>query len=468
MQAVWIIGTTIPILINLLLIRITLTKAVILRGIYELHHEAFSLLIEQELSEERMKEELREKILHALGENVEEGIEFTWDERKQLISEQFNEFDYSGSGEISREEFRELLGHLYIYLSQRMLDLLWNSLDLDMSGSISVDELFAFIFPLSKDKMKDELASVQKLREKYKERMLSRGIPQSGWETELKNAFEVFDADQSGYIDDKEFKSLVMWVDKEFGLSKEVRPLYQALDIADHRKGISWSEIVKLLDTSKFKSKWLDDISRIQKYLKDELEGQEIENLNDQVNALKESYDAASNNIHCRKRNGPKHFNNMLILQEIEVNPKVVNRFFEAVNLTKNDDFSWEEIYAFFFAVENTSGTKDILSNIKKSILTAFPQPNTLKELTKRFHKFDEDNSNKLDRYELKALLQSINLNLDGKSERFLLAARGLWDFEGMIEFDKLKQLIQSPEDDYIVVWQDNQIAENKIRIDDE
>lgn len=84
-----------------------------------------------------------------------------------------------------------------------MLDLLWNSLDHDLSGFITVDELFTFIFPLSKDKLKDELASVHKLREKYKERMLNKGIAPSEWEAELKSAFEVFDVDQSGYIDEK-------------------------------------------------------------------------------------------------------------------------------------------------------------------------------------------------------------------------------------------------------------------------
>jgi Ca2+-binding EF-hand superfamily protein len=445
-KAGWVIGTTIPIFINLFLIRCTLTYAVILRGIYELHHEAFSLLIEQELSEEQMKEELREKILEALGES-ETGKELSWDERKTLIQENFNEFDYDGSGEISKEEFREFLGHLHVYLSQRMLDLLWNVLDHDLSGSINFDELFVFIFPLSKDKMKTELGSVQKLREKYKERMLGRGIPQSEWSGELKVAFESFDIDKSGFIDSKEFTALVCWVDKELGLSKDVRTIYNALDIADHRSGISWLEVVKLLDTSNFRSKWLDDINRIRRYLKDEFEGQDIEHREDQVIALKEVYDTSMHNIHCRKRSGMKHFKHMLYLQEIEINPKAVNKFFEAINLKGKDPFSWEEIYAFFFATENTAETNSVLVTIKKRILAAHPKPNTSQELLKSFQRFDEDNSGKLDRYEFKALLKDFNLILDVSSERFLLAAKNFWDSDGMIGFETLSKLIETPDE---------------------
>ena len=445
-RAGWVIGTTIPIFINLILIRCTLTKAVILRGIYELHHEAFSLLIEQELSEEQMKEELREKIVEALGEN-ESGKEFSWDERKQLIQENFNEFDYDGSGEMSKEEFREFLGHMHVYLSQRMFDLLWNSLDQDLSGSINFDELFVFIFPLSKDKMKAELGSVQKLREKYKERMLGRGIPHSEWSKELQVAFESFDIDNSGFIDSKEFTALVCWVDKELGLSKDVKTMYNALEIADHRIGISWLEIVKLLDTSNFSSKWLDDINRVKRYLKDEFEGQDIEHHDDQVNALKEVYDTSMNNIHCRRRGGIKHFKHMLYLQEIEINPKAVNKFFEAINLKGQDAFTWEEIYAFIFATENTDETNSVLLTIKKRILATHPKPNTSKELLKSFQRFDEDNSGKLDRYEFKALLKDFNVVLDGSSERFLLAAKNLWDSDGMIRFETLCKLVESSDE---------------------
>ena len=445
-KAGWVIGTTIPIFINLFLIRCTLTYAVILRGIYELHHEAFSLLIEQELSEEQMQQELREKILEGLGVN-ESGGELSWDERKSLIQENFDEFDYDGSGEISKEEFREFLGSLHVYLSQRMLDLLWNVLDHDLSGSINFDELFLFIFPSSKDKMKTELGSVQKLREKYKERMLSRGIPQSEWSSELKVAFESFDIDNSGFIDSKEFTALVGWVDKELGMSKDVRTMYNALDIADPRNGISWLEIVKLLDTSNFKSKWLDDINRIRRYLKDEFEGQDIDHHDDQVIALKEVYDTSMHNIHCRKRGGIKHFKHMLYLQEIEINPKAVNKFFEAINLKDKDPFSWEEIYAFIFATENTAETNSVLLTIKKRILAAHPKPNTLEELLKSYQRFDEDHSGKLDRYEFKALLKDLNLILDVSSDRFLLAAKNFWDSDGMIEFEVLSKLIETPDE---------------------
>lgn len=197
LRAGWIIGLTIPVFVNLFLVRVILTKAVILLGIYELHHEAFSALLDQEISEESMKTELRAKILDALGETGE-GKEHTWDERKKLIQDNFDEFDYYGTGEITKDEFRELLGHLHIYLSQRKLDLLWSVLDYDLSCSINVDELFAFIFPISKDKLKDELSFIKKLREKYKIRMLDLGIRPTQWEVELKKAFESFDLDNSG------------------------------------------------------------------------------------------------------------------------------------------------------------------------------------------------------------------------------------------------------------------------------
>ena len=284
LRAGWIIGLTIPVFVNLLLVRLVLTKGVILLGIYELHHEAFSTLLDQEISEENMQNELKEKFYEALGENID-GKELTWEERKNLIQENFNEFDYHGTGEISKDEFRELLGHLQIYLSQRKLDLLWSVLDFDLSGSLNVDEVFKFIFPLSKDKLKDELAIVRRIRETYKKRMFDIGIPPAEWIGELKKAFESFDVDKSGYIDEKEIKGLICWVDKELGLSKEVKTMYHALEIVDHRRGISWEEVTKLFNTSGIKSQWLNSLNHMKKVILDELEGNINNNTNSNSNA---------------------------------------------------------------------------------------------------------------------------------------------------------------------------------------
>ena len=49
--------------------------------------------------------------------------------------------------------------------------------------------------------------------------------------------------------------------------------MYYALEIADHRLGISWSEVTKLFNTSSVKSQWLESINRVKKYIFDELEG---------------------------------------------------------------------------------------------------------------------------------------------------------------------------------------------------
>jgi Ca2+-binding EF-hand superfamily protein len=139
----------------------------------------------------------------------------------------------------------------------------------------------------------------------------------------------------------------------------------------------------------------------------------------------------------------------MLYLQEIEINPKAVTAFFDAIELKGQESFTWEEIYAFFFATENTPETNQVLLKIKNSIITALPQPNTLKDLMVSFEKFYEDNSKKLDRYEFRALLKEFNVILDGRSERFLLSALNFWDTDGMIEFEKLRNLIESPDESF-------------------
>jgi len=114
--------------------------------------------------------------------------------------------------------------------------------------------------------------------------------------------------------------------------------MYYALDIPDHRVGISWEEVTKLFDTSAVTSQWLESLNRVKKFIIDELEGNvvillknintnniilsmliglEILDVAEQIDSIKEAFESSITNNSCRKRNAVKHFKHMLYLAEV-------------------------------------------------------------------------------------------------------------------------------------------------------
>ena len=58
-------------------------------------------------------------------------------------------------------KFRTFVGNIEIYLSKERFDLLWNLVDYDLSGSVSLDEKLVSIFPEIKSLLKQEMKLVE-------------------------------------------------------------------------------------------------------------------------------------------------------------------------------------------------------------------------------------------------------------------------------------------------------------------
>eukprot|EP01033_Poteriospumella_lacustris_P012501 gene12501-8937_t len=69
------------------------------------------------------------------------------EQRRRFIDELFEELDQDGSGSIDHVEFRDMLRHLHLTLSDHKFRLLFRAIDRTTDGGIEREELMEFLFP---------------------------------------------------------------------------------------------------------------------------------------------------------------------------------------------------------------------------------------------------------------------------------------------------------------------------------
>ena len=262
----WIIIFTVPLFVNFALIRLILSRAVMLQAICGVHAEVLGEVKEEAIEEEHCLDKLRSAVRHRFA-----GFDTTNDtdtmskemltKMKVNMKEMFNKYDDDGSGDIGKREFLQLLTDLKVYLSKRAFNILWLAIDYDLSGEISWDEMFVILFPELKSLLKAELAIVGVLRNAISDRLLNLGILDREKMTAYMQAeFDKFDADHSGSIDEDEMMLVVKdyLPDME---EKQAKSLFAAIDI-DGEGGIEWGEFRELIFgveqiQSKRSSNWL-------------------------------------------------------------------------------------------------------------------------------------------------------------------------------------------------------------------
>jgi Ca2+-binding EF-hand superfamily protein len=256
----WGLGLTLPMLGNFLIIRLVLSRAVMLQAVCGVHPQVLGEVTEEAIEEDHCLERLRRAVRHRLEADVEavrwealaasgtpdaELPEQTSHEKvasyKVFLKRIFDTYDDDGSGAIGEREFVTMLNDLCVYFSRSSFKILWFAIDFDLSGEVSWDELFIIMFPELKAEMKRELAIVNKLREalgnKFNEMKLTSKDERLQY---MKTVFEQYDADQSGTIDVHEMEDLVREYLPEMD-TKGTEQLFAAID-TDGEGGIEWSE----------------------------------------------------------------------------------------------------------------------------------------------------------------------------------------------------------------------------------
>jgi Ca2+-binding EF-hand superfamily protein len=236
----WFFLLTLPIVVGFITFRQIMTNAVLLYTMSSLHSEVVDKVCTVVILEETICDEVREKILSGMpGVVSEEG-------KVNYIRNKFREYDVDDSKSISEDEFRMLLGKsLHVYLTMDRFGILWKVIDFDLSGEVTWDEVFVFVFPHLKKAMKEELKTVDLLRQKFYDYCHANAIPEVNWIATLEKQFHEFDRDNSGAIDKAEFRLILDY----FGITmteKGFTLLFAAID-EDAGGGVSWDEFLELI-----------------------------------------------------------------------------------------------------------------------------------------------------------------------------------------------------------------------------
>jgi len=185
---------------------------------------------------------------------------------KVMLKEYFLKYDVDGNG-MSKQEFEKFLKdgmNLYDISNKKKYELFWSAVDFDLSDNISWDEvsstfkymhafaqqhshkhtyqthtlslthtqLYVIVFPELKMAMRKELAIIRHLRQSFKAKMVSQGVPVNSYKSSLKTLFTQYDVDNSSTIYPKEFDNLVLelGISEEYQKPRKIKQIFATLD----------------------------------------------------------------------------------------------------------------------------------------------------------------------------------------------------------------------------------------------
>lgn len=224
----WIFAFTLPIIFNTLLVGLTLHRSVMLKTASELHSDIVGTVCEECIKETQVTGDLRTRVRNKLIDTATPRK--MW---KSYIRDQFLSFDVDENGSLDRLEFREFLGSLNIYIGRSHFDILWEAIDLDLSGKITWDELFVVVFPEFKSDIRDELKIIENVQNHFKIFFQNvKKIPKSKYLETLQEIFKKYDSKNLNKITKTELWHLL----RDCGVSglnkKSFLLLYGAIDLS--------------------------------------------------------------------------------------------------------------------------------------------------------------------------------------------------------------------------------------------
>ena len=162
--------------------------------------------------------------------------QFNLKKEEEELKKVFKQFDYDGSGLISKKEFVEQIENLYGgVISEEILNQFFKSLDLDNSGTISYNEFLTSVIDSQKILTEDRLKKAFDMFDKDGSGTLEIGeIKQyfGGNDKTWKRILKDIDENEDGCIDFKEFKKMMIGFkaeeivsNKTVGVEDEEKPI---------------------------------------------------------------------------------------------------------------------------------------------------------------------------------------------------------------------------------------------------
>ena len=167
----WIVGFLLPVPLILSILQRIMTKAVLLRAVYELNREVTALVIEDTREENASIDKLRLAVFNKLrADCVPE------DQWMDMVKVYFFKYDVKKEGQCGEREFQRILGDLGIFMTHHSFKLLWRAVDKDLSGGLDPDEVLALFTPEEPlDDDEDELPAVVALRGQLQRLLVDKG-----------------------------------------------------------------------------------------------------------------------------------------------------------------------------------------------------------------------------------------------------------------------------------------------------
>jgi Ca2+-binding EF-hand superfamily protein len=197
-NAGWVFAFILPIPCVLYVLQLIMSKAVLLRAVYELNREVAAKVISDAAEEKVAIAKLRAAVFKHMRDD---GIpEAEWNDFLKVF---FFRYDKKNEGVCRADDLERILGDLGIFMTHANFKILWTAVDQDLSGGLDPDE----VMDLFKGEVEDEESSpaLKGLRFGLQSLLVKNNIPIKDWETYIRGVFNEYDQDGSGDIDPDEF-----------------------------------------------------------------------------------------------------------------------------------------------------------------------------------------------------------------------------------------------------------------------
>lgn len=202
-QSLYLFGLLMVMVLNFFSLLYVIPDAVLLSCLTQWRTETAARVCREQVEEETILKQVRSTILSRLDPMA------TVFEKIAFVQEEFSALDKSGKGQIDRETFRRLLREINVILPRPKVEILMRVIDIHLTGSITWDEVFLFLFPSIGRIVHVNLNNVQRIREVLLAGFREEKVPRAQWEASLRELFDKHAAPGAGRLTRVQFQTML-------------------------------------------------------------------------------------------------------------------------------------------------------------------------------------------------------------------------------------------------------------------